>query len=524
MRTEFEHDHPWVRKLALAAVCAAGLFSLLASGGGGPDPAPPANGVQFISLRHEGSDGAEYYAAIGASGDTFSAFRQRNGFDSSEAAFGASAVYFNAGDLNLGRDMHCLPNGPRLACYVSNHAAVGANKTPIFSSYPSAAFAAIDSQAKPFATVAMEGGAAIGPKPFVVRECDGVPTPPRPVGDCGLDAPPPINVGEIRDPATGRDVDTGIDLQPGDIVSVSASGLVYSGVALTGPNGPNGWDNTDNNPKFPLPGGHPFGLIGRVGTGAAFAIGESYQQTYEGAPGRLFLRTNDDSPGNGWGHFDVVIMVRPTVKFFVYDGEGALLTDAELDTEGLKAVPGVCLACHGGHYDAATHTVSGASFLPFNLKSFKYGSAPGQDRASQEEGLRQLNAMVRNTRPTLSGPPDPIADYIEGMYVQGYGTPFTIARDDYVPPGWSGHQDLYLNVVRPYCAGCHLALGPDRDLDFTRFDQLSSRKSRVQALVCSIKTMPHSEVAFDHFWQDAGGWWPFYLTLPETLGLSSCSP
>lgn len=89
----------------------------------------------------------------------------------------ARAVYFNAGDLALGRDMHCAAYGrtsdgrdevdpdaawvnqSSLACYVSNH-----GPRPGQAGFPNARAAIADaiSQHQPFATVAMElwGGGA----------------------------------------------------------------------------------------------------------------------------------------------------------------------------------------------------------------------------------------------------------------------------------------------------------------------------------------------------------------------------
>ena len=48
-----------------------------------------------------------------------------------------------------------------------------------------------------------------------------------------------------------------------------------------------------------------------------------------------------------------------------------------------------------------------------------------------------------------------------------------LAPDDDVSAGWAGNPNLYNGVIRPYCTGCHLALGPSRDLAI-----LISRRSR----------------------------------------------
>jgi hypothetical protein len=111
------------------------------------------------------------------------------------------------------------------------------------------------------------------------------------------------------------DVDTGIDLDPGDEYAfVEATGDIWAGVMFTGRNGPQGWDNVTNDPKFPLHEGvyaHPFSLLGRFVGLPYFYIGsgrarERYPDTQVR---RLQLRINDDVPGNGDGEFSCHVQV-----------------------------------------------------------------------------------------------------------------------------------------------------------------------------------------------------------------------
>ena len=104
------------------------------------------------------------------------------------------------------------------------------------------------------------------------------------------------------------DVDTNIDVLITDRLVINASGKIWAGVVATGENGPQGWNNIDPDPKFPLPGTHPYSLLGKVGT-KYFFIGDGSQVDHPINNGRLFLRTNDDSPGNGSGAFTVSIQV-----------------------------------------------------------------------------------------------------------------------------------------------------------------------------------------------------------------------
>jgi hypothetical protein len=109
-------------------------------------------------------------------------------------------------------------------------------------------------------------------------------------------------------------VDTGIDLHPGDEFELEANGEIWAGVILTGRDGPEGWNNVDHDPKFPLHTGsnaRPFSLIGRFARSDWFYVGAHLgPQPYdEAAPKRLFLRTNDDTPGNGNGQFNCLVRV-----------------------------------------------------------------------------------------------------------------------------------------------------------------------------------------------------------------------
>jgi hypothetical protein len=282
--------------LALGRLAAMFCAALLVGCGGGSEPAPvpvpPADHAPFLALRGSGDDPEpdHYYGSIGAKQRLPTLFDFQRPFTAPPPIGGipvnVQARYFNAGDLNLGRDMNCTPVSNGLRCYVANHAEINANGLPVFSDDPAFALASLTggaTQGNPFATVAMEFIRASNepPRTISVRECDGVPVPPNGIGGCVGDFPPPIFVGEISDSATGKDVDSGTDLEPGDVLSVTASGLIDAGQCCLPRNGPAGLANIDTNPKFPYPG-HPFSLIARVGDGPYFEVGEHYNAAYTG--------------------------------------------------------------------------------------------------------------------------------------------------------------------------------------------------------------------------------------------------
>lgn len=349
-------------------------------------------------------------------------------------------------------------------------------------------------------------------KTVVVRERDGLFTQPN----------PEVCVGSRSEgPPSRQDVDTGIDVIPGDVIEFSASGSIWGGECLTGNNGPSGWGPRPDNPKLPIRNASPFGLIARIGqpndAGAYqdvdcvvtydeygqtppckprppyFFIGDRHTHTIRAAGGRLYLRVNDDRPGNGVGSFVVSITVHRQVTFYVYDQNGGLVPNVALDREGPKFAPHMCLACHGGTYDEPTHTVRGASFLPFDVYNFLYHEIPGFRRVDQEVKFRDLNLLVAETSPSKENPNRPIARMIDGMYRALSGMA-NAAAVHYVPAGWRGHEDLYRDFVGKYCRLCHMAQ-PAR-IDFETYDNF--KQSNPGAAICRFGTMPHAQGPYDH--------------------------
>jgi hypothetical protein len=292
---------------------------------------------------------------------------------------------------------------------------------------------------------------------------------------------------------------------------------------LTGGNGPAGWQTNPigvvNVDILPLPGGHPYALVGRIGTGDYFFVGDKLETVQRRRGGRLFLRTNDDMPGNGTGSFSARVRIVHQVRFYVFVGE-QLQNQAILDTEGAKNVPGICLSCHGGRYVADSATVAGASFLPFDVFSFHYGASPNT-LADQQENFRLLNLLVKKTLPNHANPNNPIVDYINGSYPQGVETQGATAVDTYVPAGWSTKPNVYDAVVKHNCRTCHIAL--DESLDLISYQNFFGLQGRIQAAVCGSHDMPHAEVPFNKFWRSSPVYLPGYLEDPSVLGVTNCA-
>jgi hypothetical protein len=127
---------------------------------------------------------------------------------------------------------------------------------------------------------------------------------------------------------SNRDVDTGIGVLDLDQVSFSATGTIHSGAAFSGPSGPDGWTKTTSDSNYPLhkgPDAYRYALLVRfldpmpmpgtpeatpslfLGTGSR---PEWSPYTHSGDDKRIWLRINDDEPGNGSGEFTVTIAVK----------------------------------------------------------------------------------------------------------------------------------------------------------------------------------------------------------------------
>lgn len=333
--------------------------------------------------------------------------------------------------------------------------------------------------------------------------------------------------GEERSPNNFA-VKSDLAVHPGDIVTLGpASGSVWAGNALFGYNGPDGiggynCEHTIFDPEdCPMPGGPLYGLVlrrlktlnsdGRIGDAVPHFIGSGVSTFTVAEHGQVALCINGPytpiwdwhgyAPPADHGRFVVPVTIRRAagVSFQVYDPSLRRSNTSHVDSEGSKQVPHSCIACHGGRWDPTTRTVIGAALLPFDVAHMRFSTQPGFTRAEQEPALAALNAMVLRTRPDPRDPNDPIAVWINGTYANGTRT---TADDSFVPPGWRGDVALYRQVARPYCLTCHQA--QQGTLSFNTASQFRSMATRIQATVCSTRSMPHAEATLVAFRQNNG--------------------
>jgi hypothetical protein len=119
---------------------------------------------------------------------------------------------------------------------------------------------------------------------------------------------------DVPESATG-DVRTGIVIGPGDDFALTGEDSIWSGLWFAPVNGPEGFtDRLETNTRCPMnnvPQAHPYSLVGHFEGEPYFYIGRSVQRRSFDAvtPKQLFLRINDDTPGNGSGKFRCRIQV-----------------------------------------------------------------------------------------------------------------------------------------------------------------------------------------------------------------------
>jgi len=213
--------------------------------------------------------------------------------------------------------------------------------------------------------------------------------------------------------------------------------------------------------------------------------------------------------------YDSTITGPNNISFYAFNSQGGLILEAILDgadqrggggafdtsndEQGPKTVPRMCMACHGGRYDTTAHSVTAASFLPFDVFFFRYSGKDGFTFDDQAESFRQLNAIVASTTPTAA-----IQEFINGTYPAGVSTPNSAAVDGFTPVGWQDNTKLYQGVVRQYCRMCHMA----QPESFAKSSDFVGFVNQIQHEVCDTHDMPHAQVPFGvdgrkiGFWKD----------------------
>ena len=229
------------------------------------------------------------------------------------------------------------------------------------------------------------------------------------------------------------------------------------------------------------------------------------------------------------------------VKLYTYDPvTGARLTAANLDGRGSKAMPGICISCHGGRGDPLTpsglfpklgNSASGArgdvaaQLHAFEPASFDFSTLSGYTRAALEGKIKTINTMVLCSHNLPNGTATPTgfaedtcrrvanpneyqgaaAAHLKNIY-GGDGLPNATSEttDSYVPTSWTnaGQVDLYKKTVTQACRVCHgiRGTGNQSDINFEDFTAFEGYAGRIKAHVIDRGNMPLAKLVYDKYW------------------------
>jgi hypothetical protein len=219
------------------------------------------------------------------------------------------------------------------------------------------------------------------------------------------------------------------------------------------------------------------------------------------------------------------------VRFYVYKHapgtlvrDGVLANQIALDGGGEKAVPTMCLNCHGGQVRLGPNNeavgASGAHFLPFDTPLLPTPSTRGPQKAAFQSQNAIVWSIEKNNDPNQGQNPA-IARLIEGWYTRedqtlGLFDTTTPFNEDWTPPGWDANPGPYLTMIAPYCRSCHIAQDP---ITFESEADFRALAGPIQRKVCGkeFPVMPHAQRTYQKFWQSGAR-----AVIAVDLGFVSC--
>ncbi|SMF56569.1 PKD domain-containing protein [Tistlia consotensis] len=223
------------------------------------------------------------------------------------------------------------------------------------------------------------------------------------------------------------------------------------------------------------------------------------------------------------------------VKFFVYntnDPDGPLLRKADLDGNGARPVPQLCMICHGGTSASVaadplnpTGPKAGAfenradilsmraNFLPFDLHFYNFPAS--KSKASQQDDFKDLNIEIVQQVSSHTGTGDAIVELVDLLYNHGASAS---QLEQEVVANWdpgnvnSNRHRFYRDVFARACRTCHVAQ-PFGAPTFTDAVDFEAAITNVQTRVCVQKVMPHAKRTSEIFWTSLGPSMPAFLDL-----------
>lgn len=214
------------------------------------------------------------------------------------------------------------------------------------------------------------------------------------------------------------------------------------------------------------------------------------------------------SPQNG-------VTGTPYTKFYVYHTDGTIALSADLDGNGQKFVPTLCIICHNGNIGSmdSTGNLTTARFIAFDLESFRYHPTNATFfRSAQESNFREMNRGIIN-HTNVSAP-------LKLLISDWYGTEgdFTLPtlpfKDTAVPSAWTtpatavDESPLYDAVTKKSCRSCHTTRDPNdtgQDISWANYDSLNNDSPVARIFTCTPTgplhhIMPQAQRTFSRFW------------------------
>lgn len=223
-------------------------------------------------------------------------------------------------------------------------------------------------------------------------------------------------------------------------------------------------------------------------------------------------------------------------KFFTFNAKGERITSADLDGRGVKHMPGMCWACHGGQTLPLTpekkfqpQALRSAKFNILGVSEFEYSLQDGYHRSQLENSLRLMNSYVKESYEILAARDINDSANARGMWSADYALELVNGRyggsfasgtyqDEFVPAGWATAPLLFKRVVGPHCSGCHslqgrAAAAPGGDsadnlanaINFSSYEKFMAYRTRIIDYVFKRGIMPLSLRNYENFWADPDG-------------------
>lgn len=238
-----------------------------------------------------------------------------------------------------------------------------------------------------------------------------------------------------------------------------------------------------------------------------------------------FSPADEDAPNENGG-----MMI---TKFFTFDASGKRIVSADLDGRGVKHMPGMCWACHGGKPapldesgNFQVQSLRSAKMNMLDVGLLEYSPQSGYQRPQLEAGLRTINEYVAETYAVMAG--RDVNDAVTGSahWSAAFAQSLAAGRyaasathvDAFIPAGWTasvsrpeGVEALYKQVVEPHCIGCHALQGSTAGenvsdlanaINFSSYEKFISYRSKIIDYVYRRGNMPMSLRNFERFWKE----------------------